>query len=130
MADSRAIRTRARLNAAYLIVFPGFLFVVAAFSRERACFDHIGLLPGVARQPALAALLALVYVLGYSWAAAAYAVTARDTRALLPTLAQAHAIWGSAWWRPASLLILLLVDYTPPPLLRAVARLIGVCEGI
>jgi hypothetical protein len=127
MSDSRAIRIRAVLNGTYLIVFAGFLFVVAAFTRDRACFDHLNLVPGLARRPVLAWLVAVMYVLGYSWVAAAYALTVRESGALLPTLNQGHAIWNSNWARPVSLLLVVLVDYTPTPLLRAIAKLVGIC---
>ncbi len=127
MSDSRAIRLRAVLNGSHLIVFAGFLFVVAAFTRDRACLDHLNLLPGLARRPVLAWLVAVTYVLGYSWAAAAYALTVKESGALFPTLNQGHAIWNRNWARLVSLLIVMLVDYTPTPLLRAIAKLAGIC---
>jgi hypothetical protein len=127
MPDSRAIRMRAVLDGTYLIVFAGFLLVVAAFTRDRACVDHLNLIPGIARRPVLAWLLAVMYVLGYAWAAVAYALTVREAGALFPTVNQAHAIWGEKWPRPVLLLIVALVDYTPSAVLRTIAKLAGIC---
>ncbi len=111
-------------------VLMAFILIVAAFTRDRACFDRLNLLPSVAQTASLAWVIGGMYLSGYCWIVLAYAVTVRQTGSLLPPLAQARALWGRTWSRVVLLLVVLVVDSTPPSLLSAIARLLKVCSGV
>lgn len=129
MSDEHGVAGRVLLDRIYAIVLTGFLFAVAGFTRDRACFDHLNLLPGIARTPALAWLVAVLYVLGYCWIAAAYALTVRETGKILPRLNQARAFWGGSWPRVLLMLAVLLIEYIPPSVIRAIAATLRICAS-
>ena len=124
LAADRPRLLRTLLDRTFWVVLAGFVAVVAAFTRDRACADHLNLLPQAAMRPALAWAIAVAYASAYAWLALAIAVTVGETGSLVPRLHEVRAVWGRTW-RLALLLLVFVVDYLPPAVLRVGATLCG-----
>ena len=124
LAADPAVLVVAILKRSSWIVGIAFLIVVAAFTRERACGDHLNLLPGLAGQPGPAWLVAVAYTAGYAWTALAYAVTVAVAGTVLPGAGDWRRVWGRIW-PYAGILAVVVLDYLPPPILRAAGSLCG-----
>jgi hypothetical protein len=126
--DKREPSTLVRfLLSTYWLVGLVFLAVVVAFVRDRACFDSLNLLPTLARRPGAAWIVACAYLSGYSWLAAAYAVTVRQTASLLPGPEQCDAVWGRQWRLIGLLVMVVLLDLIPPAIWAALLRGSAIC---
>jgi len=112
------------LDRSYWVVCLAFCLVVAAFTRDRVCADHLNLLPAVASRPPLAWAVAAAYMSGYCWVVAAYAATVRATGTLLPDMVAVTNVWSRPW-RFGVLAAGFVLDYLPPALLRVGAGLCG-----
>jgi hypothetical protein len=124
LAADRPRLLRTFLDRTFWVVLAGFVVVVALFTRDRACADHLNLLPQAAGRPPLAWAIAVAYASAYAWLALALAFTVSETGSLVPRLHQVRAVWGGTW-RLALLLALFVLDYLPPPILRAAGSLCG-----
>lgn len=118
------IRLRAILKRSCWIAGIAFALVVVAFTRERACGDHLNLLPSLAGRAGLAWLVALAYTAGYVWIALAYAVTVAVAGTVLPGAGDLRNVWGRTW-PYAGILAVVALDYLPPAVLSAAAGLCG-----
>jgi hypothetical protein len=116
------------LPRSYWIVLLGFGVVVAGFTRDRACVDHLNLLPSIAGRPALALLAGIAYLSGYGWLAAAYAATVAETRELLPTVRELSVVAGVSRWRLVLLLATVVVEFLPLQVVRGAGNLLGACR--
>jgi hypothetical protein len=108
-------------------ICPSFAFVVLAFTRDRACFDRYHLLPGIDTQPALAWLVAAIYVIGHAWLIAAFVSVVLETGELLPRPRAAVAALGSTRWKVAAMVVVMAIEYAPADLWRLLARSAGLC---
>jgi hypothetical protein len=115
------------LQRSWWIVFWGFAAVVLVFIRERACFDRLDLLPSVATRPALAWMLATLYLLAHCWLLAAYVLTVQRTDQLLPRFRQISAVWGAGLIQLLLMLALFALEYAPAGLWTSLGRLSGAC---
>jgi hypothetical protein len=120
---------RGMLDATYWIVAAGFLAIVVAFSFDRACSDHLNLLPAAARRPALAWPIAVVYLSGYGWIALAYCAIVGQTGSLLPRPGAARAVWPEYITKTILMIAIAALDLTPPAVLSAIGRFAGVCRA-
>jgi hypothetical protein len=115
------------LAASWFAVLPACGLVVAAFVRERACADAYALLPGIAARPAAAYAIATAYVAGHVWLAVAYLVTVVRAGRLVPGPVDVVRVWGVQWYRPISLLAVLVLEQVPAGVWRLVWRGLGLC---
>ena len=116
------------LARSYWMALIGFGVVVAAFTRDRACADHLNLLPSIAGRPSLALLAGIAYLMGYCWLAAAYAAAVAATGRLLPAPRDISAVAGVGRWGLMLLLALVAVEFMPLQAVRGAGKLLGVCR--
>jgi hypothetical protein len=116
------------LARSYWMALFGFGVVVAAFTRDRACADHLNLLPSIAGRPSLALLAGIAYLTGYCWLAAAYAAAVAATGRLLPAPRDMSVVTGVGRLGLSLLLALVAVEFMPVQALRAAGNLLGVCR--
>jgi hypothetical protein len=107
------------------VIFPGFLVVVLALVRDRACFDRTYPLPDVATRPMFAWLVAGVYLFAHGWLVAAYGFTVSETRRLLPRIEQVRQTWGPAWPQLLATIGLFALEYGPVKVWTGIARVTG-----
>lgn len=108
------------LDRAWWIAWPALVILVARLALERACADPYRLLASLTSVPATAWPIALAYLGAHAWMFAAYAVTAVESDALWPSLAQARAVWRRGIVKIALMAVTLAVEYLPISLWRAV----------
>src|SRR5688572_13453664 len=94
-------------------VFPVFLAIVAAFTRDRMCLARLTLLPSIATRPTLAWLVACMYLAAHVWLLVAYVATALYARDLIPNLQVARAGWRRDWRRVLAMILLMAIEYAP-----------------
>jgi hypothetical protein len=126
MSSEGRLAVRVILERSYWFVLIGFGMILAGITRDRACFDHLNLLPSIAARPALAWLAGLVYLSGYCWIVTAYLFTVSETGRLLPGVSGVNRIAGGGW-RIGLLLALIVADYLPLQIVRRAGSLIGLC---
>jgi hypothetical protein len=127
MSSEGPLAVRVILERSYWFVLIGFAVILAAFTRDRACFDHLNLLPSIAARAGLAWLAGLVYLSGYGWIATAYLFTVSRTGKLIPGASDVHSIAGAGLWRVGLLLALVAADYLPLQVVRRVGSVLGLC---
>ncbi len=104
-----------------------FALVVAAFTRDRACFGGYHLLAGLDQQLALAWPIAIAYVLGHAWLVAVYACVVLETGEVVPSARDAAKTLGVAWWQLALMLLIAVVEYAPAIVWHGIARGAELC---
>jgi hypothetical protein len=109
-------------------VFPAFLLVVAALTRDRACFDRYHLLPMIETRTVPAWAVAAIYTAGHAWLICSYGCVITLTGTLLPSLQEAKAAIGRSWPKIATMLVVFLIEYAPAALWKEVAQLLGACS--
>jgi hypothetical protein len=104
-----------------------FAVVVAAFTRDRACFGRYHLLPGLDHQVGLAWDVAIAYVLGHAWLVAVYASVVVQTGDVVPSRHDAAKALGVPWWQLTLMLAIVCVEYAPAILWQGIGRAVGLC---
>jgi hypothetical protein len=117
---SRALRTA--LTWAWWLIMPPFAILVLRLDAERACAAPYELLPAATSIPALAWLLAGVYVAAHALLFAAWLVTAAHADALVPTRQVVRQVWGRQTWMLVVTAAIFVLEYWPVPLWRALGR--------
>jgi hypothetical protein len=115
------------LRVTWWPICAGFALVVAAFTRDRACFGRYHLLSGLDHHVALAWDVAIAYVLGHAWLVAVYASVVLETGDVVPSGHDAAKVLGVAWWQLALMLVIAFVEYAPAILWQGIAHSVGVC---
>jgi hypothetical protein len=115
------------LRVAWWPICVAFALVVAAFTRDRACFGRYHLLPGLDHQVALAWNVAIAYVLGHAWLVAVYAAVVVETGDVVPSRHDAVKALGVPWWQLALMLTIAFVEYAPAILWQRIAHVVGLC---
>jgi hypothetical protein len=118
---------RRRLTAAWWLIMPPFALLVLRLGSERACAAPYELLPAATSIPAVAWLLAALYVAAHGWLFAAWLGTAIEADALVPPLRTVRQIWGRQTWMVVATAAIFVVEYWPVPLWRALGRHVFGC---
>jgi hypothetical protein len=117
-----AVTIRRALTWAWWLIMPPFALLVVRLDAERACAAPYDLLPTATAVPALAWLLAALYVAAHAWLVAGWLVTAIHADALLPPLGTIRAVWGRHIWMLGATVAIVVLEYWPVPLWRALGR--------
>jgi hypothetical protein len=126
MTASPAVRTA--LTWAWWLIMPPFAVLVLRLDAERACAAPYELLPMATAIPALAWLLAALYVAAHALLFAGWLVTAIHADALVPPLGTIRAVWGRQLWMLPVMLGIFLAEYAPVPLWQALGRHVIGCR--
>ena len=125
MMTSAAVRTT--LTWAWWAIMPPFSLLVLRLDAERACAAPYELLPTATAIPALAWLLAALYVGAHALLFASWLVTAIHADAVLPPLATIRAVWGRQMWMLVVTAAIFVLEYWPVPLWQALGRHVVGC---
>jgi hypothetical protein len=107
------------------VVFPCFAVLTARLVAERMCDNSYQFLSQVTSHPSFGWLLAAVYVSAHWWLLAVYLETVRRTQMLVPTIEAARAVWGSQSAKIFLLLAMLILEYAPVSIWRAIGAGLG-----
>jgi hypothetical protein len=106
-------------------LWPAFAALTIRLGIERGCGDPYDLLPAIVGNTAWAWPLALVYVTGHAWIAAAYLITVSAAG----TLAPGWRVWRGLWQHGLGMLVLMLaamaIEYAPVSVWRILAAAAG-----
>jgi hypothetical protein len=111
------------LTRSWWVLFPAFAVLVARLAVERTCGDPYDLLAALMPSPAIAWVLAGIYVIAHVWTISAYLVSL-DRGELLPGPATMQ--WGK--WKIYAMVGVLAIEYCPATLWRFVGTVTG-CAG-
>jgi len=125
MMTSSAIRTA--LTGAWWLIMPPFAMLVLRLDAERACAAPYELLPTATAIPALAWILAALYVAAHALLFAGWLVTAIHADALVPPLGTIRAVWGRQTWMLVVTAAIFVLEYWPVPLWQALGRYVVGC---
>jgi hypothetical protein len=107
------------------LVFPCFAVLTTGLVAERMCDNSYQSLSQMTSHPSLGWLLAAVYVSAHWWLLAVYLETVRRTQMLVPTMDGARAVWGSQSAKILLLLAILILEYAPVSIWRAIGVRLG-----
>jgi hypothetical protein len=127
--DDAISRYRHVLESTYWPVCIGFIGVVWAFTRDRACADHLNLLPVISHDMILAVLAAIVYVSGQVWLVGAYALLVFASGELIPRMSDVSRLYSTMRPRIVLLLAVLAIEYAPAALLKTIANAAALCPS-
>jgi hypothetical protein len=114
-----------RLAMTWWFVCPIFAVVIARLVADRACGNSNNLLPQLAAEPGWAWLLAIVYVVGHAWFVGGYLITVDAAGTLAPGMAAIRSLWGRHTVKLLLMAAVLLAEYLPLTLWRAIGAGIG-----
>ena len=117
-----ALTIRTTLTWSWWLIMPPFALLVLRFDAERACAAPYELLPTAGAIPALAWLLAALYVAAHALLVAGWLVTAIHSDALVPPLGTIRAVWGRQTWMLAVTVAIFVLEYWPVPAWQALGR--------
>lgn len=121
-----AVRTA--LTWAWWLIVPPFAALVLRLSAERACAAPYELLPDATAIPALASMLAALYVAAHALLIASWLVTAVHADALLPPIRTIRAVWGRQTWMLFVIATLVVMEYWPVVFWRVIGRTVGCAQ--
>jgi hypothetical protein len=113
------------LAASWWFVWPASTVLIVRLLVDRACGDPYNLLPALTADPRWAWPLAFVYVLGHAWFLSGYLATVEAAGTLAPGVAAIRSVWGRHAIKLLLMAAVLLLEYSPVGLWRAVGAGIG-----
>ncbi len=118
---------RTALTWAWWLIMPPFALLVLRLDGERACAAPYELLPSATAIPALAWLLAALYVAAHALLVAGWMATSLCADALVPAAATVRLIWGRQTWMLGVTAAIFVLEYWPVPLWQALGRHVVGC---
>jgi hypothetical protein len=124
---TRHDRAATWLSRAWWLLMPPFAGLVLRLVSERTCAAPYELLPSLTSIPALAWLVAGLYLGAHAWLAAAVLFTIERGGSLVPTVAGIRRIWQGHLIQLTLALVLFAIEYGPVPFWQAVGQRVLRC---
>jgi hypothetical protein len=124
---TRADRASTWLRRTWWLVMPPFAGLVLRLVFERACAAPYELLPSLTSVPALASLVAALYLAAHAWMVAALLFTIERSGSLVPAIAGIRRIWQGRLTPLTLAIVLFAIEYAPVPFWQAVGQRVLRC---